>query len=75
MRIAHVTDVCLPHVGGIEIFVDDLARRQAAAGHDVAILTASPGAPLHADSGVEIMRPRRRVSLPRHLADVRRTTS
>jgi glycosyltransferase involved in cell wall biosynthesis len=42
MRIVHVTDVYLPQVGGIEIFVDDLARRQAAAGHEVTVLTQTP---------------------------------
>lgn len=41
MRILHVTDVYRPQVGGIEIFVDDLARQQAAAGHDVTVLTAT----------------------------------
>jgi phosphatidylinositol alpha 1,6-mannosyltransferase len=43
MRILHVTDVFLPHLGGIEVFVDDLARRQQAAGHEVTVLTSSPG--------------------------------
>lgn len=41
MRILHLTDVYRPQVGGIEVFVDDLARRQAAAGHDVSVLTAT----------------------------------
>jgi phosphatidylinositol alpha 1,6-mannosyltransferase len=42
MRILHVTDGFSPHVGGIEVFVEDLARRQAWAGHDVTVLTAEP---------------------------------
>jgi glycosyltransferase involved in cell wall biosynthesis len=42
MRIVHVTDVYRPQVGGVEIFVDDLARRQIAAGHDVTVLTSTP---------------------------------
>jgi glycosyltransferase involved in cell wall biosynthesis len=42
MRIVHITDVYRPQVGGIEIFVDDLAHRQAAAGHDVTVLTPTP---------------------------------
>jgi phosphatidylinositol alpha 1,6-mannosyltransferase len=42
MRILHVTDGYHPRVGGIEIFVEDLASRQAAAGHDVSVLTATP---------------------------------
>jgi glycogen synthase len=41
MRILHVTDGYRPRVGGIEIFVQDLARRQAEAGHDVSVLTAT----------------------------------
>ncbi|MDT7539330.1 MAG: hypothetical protein QOI82_2915 [Actinomycetota bacterium] len=42
MRIAHVTDFYLPRLGGIEMHVSDLARRQYAAGHDVTIVTSSP---------------------------------
>lgn len=41
MRIAHVTDCYLPRLGGIELQVHDLALRQAAAGHDVTILTTT----------------------------------
>ena len=40
MRILHVTDTYLPRLGGIELHVSDLARRQQAAGHDVTVLTA-----------------------------------
>ena len=43
MRIAHVTDTYLPRTGGIETQVSDLAARQAAAGHDVHVLTATLG--------------------------------
>jgi glycosyltransferase involved in cell wall biosynthesis len=39
MRIAHVTDVYLPALGGIELHVADLARRQAERGDDVTVLT------------------------------------
>jgi glycosyltransferase involved in cell wall biosynthesis len=42
MRIAHVTDFYLPRLGGIEMHVSDLARRQHALGHDVTIITSSP---------------------------------
>ncbi len=42
MRIAHVTDFYLPRLGGIEMHVHDLALRQAAAGHEVEIITSSP---------------------------------
>ena len=43
MRIAHVTDFYLPRLGGIELHVSDLSDRQRAAGHEVEILTSSPG--------------------------------
>ena len=39
MRILHVTDVYRPRVGGIEMFVEELAERQSAAGHDVTVLS------------------------------------
>jgi glycosyltransferase involved in cell wall biosynthesis len=42
MRILHVTDTYLPKQGGIEVQVSDLARRQMAAGHDVAVLSCAP---------------------------------
>jgi glycosyltransferase involved in cell wall biosynthesis len=42
MKIAHVTDFYLPRLGGIEMHVHDLARRQQAAGHEVEIITTSP---------------------------------
>lgn len=41
MRILHVTDCYRPQVGGIEMFVEELAQRQSAAGHDVTVLTAT----------------------------------
>lgn len=43
MRIAHVTDTYLPRTGGIESQVSDLAARQAVAGHEVHVLTATLG--------------------------------
>ncbi|MGN6686484.1 MAG: glycosyltransferase family 4 protein [Actinomycetales bacterium] len=43
MRIAHLTDCYLPRLGGIEVQVHDVATRQRAAGHDVLVLTATPG--------------------------------
>ncbi|MDM8085628.1 glycosyltransferase family 4 protein [Cellulomonas cellasea] len=42
MRIAHISDCYPPRTGGIESQVGDLAARQAAAGHDVHVLTATP---------------------------------
>src|SRR5690348_2732339 len=44
MRIAHVTDVYLPRLGGVELQVHDLAGRQRANGHETAVLTTTPGA-------------------------------
>jgi len=43
LRIAHVTDFYAPRWGGVEVHVSDLAARQAAAGHTVDVLTATPG--------------------------------
>ncbi|GAB7039614.1 MULTISPECIES: glycosyltransferase [Catenuloplanes] len=43
MRIAHVTDVYLPRLGGVELQVRDLATRQASAGHTTFVVTATPG--------------------------------
>ena len=40
-RILHVTDYYRPKVGGIEMFVEELAARQSAAGHDVTVLTVA----------------------------------
>lgn len=44
VRIAHVTDCFAPRTGGIETQVLGLAERQIAAGHDVTVITATPGA-------------------------------
>ncbi len=43
MRIAHVSDFCLPRLGGIEIHVAGLVEHQRAASHDVDIVTAFGG--------------------------------
>ncbi|MFA6297652.1 MAG: glycosyltransferase [Nocardioides sp.] len=42
-RIAHVTDVFLPRLGGIETHVDDLVRHQRAVGLDAEVLTPARG--------------------------------
>ena len=42
-RIAHVTDVFLPRLGGIETHVDDLVRHQRARGLDAVVLTPTRG--------------------------------
>ena len=52
VRIAHVTDCYLPRTGGIETQVRALARHQAASGHEVSIITATPGVKR---SGTEIV--------------------
>lgn len=43
MRILHITDFYLPRLGGIEMHVSDLMGRQRAAGHEVSVVTSSPG--------------------------------
>ncbi|WP_298456156.1 glycosyltransferase family 4 protein [uncultured Cellulomonas sp.] len=43
MIVAHVSDCYPPRTGGIESQVGDLAARQAAAGHEVHVLTATLG--------------------------------
>lgn len=44
MRIAHVTDFYLPRLGGIETHVAELAEQQRSLGHEVHIVTSTPGA-------------------------------
>jgi glycosyltransferase involved in cell wall biosynthesis len=56
-RILHVTDYYRPKVGGIEMFVEELAARQSAAGHDVTVLTRAGGRRGSAAPGpVEVIR-------------------
>ena len=43
MRITHISDCYLPRLGGIEVQVTELTRRQAAQGDDIHVLTATPG--------------------------------
>lgn len=43
MKVAHISDCYLPRLGGIEVQVTELTRRQAAAGYDVTVFTATPG--------------------------------
>lgn len=43
MRIALACDWFLPRLGGIEVHLRDLARRLRAAGHDVHVVTPTPG--------------------------------
>jgi glycosyltransferase involved in cell wall biosynthesis len=44
VRIAHISDCYVPRLGGIELQVQDLAQRQAAAGHEVTVITSTVGA-------------------------------
>jgi glycosyltransferase involved in cell wall biosynthesis len=43
VRIAHVSDFYLPRLGGIEMHVADLAERQRRQGHEVQVVTSTPG--------------------------------
>ena len=43
MRIAHISDCYAPRTGGIETQVRSLARAQARIGHEVHVVTATPG--------------------------------
>lgn len=43
MKVAHISDCYLPRLGGIEVQVTELTRRQAASGFDVTVYTATPG--------------------------------
>jgi glycosyltransferase involved in cell wall biosynthesis len=73
MRILHVTGVYRPRVGGIELFVEDLVDRQHRAGHDVDVLTSTPGPrprrKVETHAGAGIIRVRSSVMLPPGLAE------
>jgi glycosyltransferase involved in cell wall biosynthesis len=43
VKIAHVSDFYLPRLGGIETHVSDISELQRAQGHDVQIITSTPG--------------------------------
>ena len=65
MRVLHVSDCYLPRLGGIELQVHDLASRQAAAGHDVSILTTTAGGSSSDGTGhLQIIRPADRDHTP-----------
>jgi glycosyltransferase involved in cell wall biosynthesis len=42
VRVAHISDCFVPRLGGIEMQVNDLTRRQQAAGLEPEVLTATP---------------------------------
>lgn len=46
MRILHISDCYAPRTGGIETQVRNLAEAQAFRGHDVEVVTATPGEPV-----------------------------
>lgn len=52
MRVAHISDCYMPRLGGIEVQVTELTHRQAAAGYDVDVITATPGHKVR--SGLEL---------------------
>ena len=43
VKVALLSDCYLPRLGGIEVQVHDLAHRLSAAGHEVEVVTATPG--------------------------------
>ena len=57
MRVVHVSDCYAPRLGGIETQVRALAIRQAAAGHDVHVITATAASvgPIAGHSGTEVL--------------------
>jgi len=59
MKVALVCDWYHPRVGGIELHLQDLARRLIADGHEVVAITPTPGSD-HVD-GVRV----RRIDAPR----------
>ncbi|PZS34374.1 MAG: glycosyl transferase [Pseudonocardiales bacterium] len=56
VRITHITDCYAPRVGGIELQVQQLARRQALAGHDVHVVTTTAGGPTTDDEPLSVVR-------------------
>ncbi len=72
MRILHVTDCYLPQVGGIEMHVHDLAERQRRAGHDVHVLTSTPGGNVVDPTWVRRLDGRTPTGIGRSLAATRR---
>lgn len=49
MKVALLSDCYLPRLGGIEVQVHDLAARLIGRGHEVVVLTATPG--MHGERG------------------------
>jgi phosphatidylinositol alpha 1,6-mannosyltransferase len=55
MRIVHVSDCYPPRLGGIEVQVRSIALAQRDRGHEVTVITATPG-PFPEDVGVNVVR-------------------
>lgn len=66
MKVALLSDCYLPRLGGIEVQVHDLAAALRAAGHEVEIFTATPGAEGARGGAVDIVDgvPVHRLALP-----------
>ncbi|MDZ7577539.1 MAG: glycosyltransferase family 4 protein [Candidatus Nanopelagicales bacterium] len=43
MHVVHISDCFLPRLGGIEVEVSELTRRQVVSGMNVTVITATPG--------------------------------
>lgn len=57
VRIVHISDCFAPRTGGMETQVRALATEQVKAGHQVTVLTATPGSSTsHVDDGVGVVR-------------------
>lgn len=59
MRVAMVTPRFLPHIGGVETHVGEVAARMVASGVDVSVLTLDPGGrlpPVECQHGVMVRR-------------------
>ena len=55
-RILHVSDVYRPEVGGIEVFVATSLRGRRQLGHDVTVLTSTPGDEQEAGAAPRVLR-------------------
>jgi len=69
VRILHISDCYLPRLGGIEVQVADLVGKQAEAGHEVEVATATPGESM---PGVHRIATRMPFDLPVHPMGVSR---
>ena len=76
LRVLEVTARYLPFMGGVELHVDEVARRLARRGVDVTILTTDPTATLPVHEHVDGVAVRRvRAGRPRRTTTSRRTST